>query len=99
MDTSHKFLLVKFSQIPLDREKCENYTPTENAYIDQALVVATSENFPLLNGVTTPISWLIYEYSEIIEQRMIPGGSNNEMLTDVGSSVLTRNCKPSGAKV
>ena len=95
MDTSNNFLRVKFSWIPLD---CENVkiTPPRKipairsvtvmcVCIDQALVVATSGNHLLLNGVTIPVSWLIYEYSETIEQKMIPGGSNDERLTDVGT--------------
>ena len=51
----------------------------------QPLVVASSGNRPLLNSVTAPISWLIYEYSDTIEQRMIPGGSNDDRLTNVGT--------------
>ena len=34
------------------------------AFISQRLVVAASRNHPLLNGVTTPISWLFYECSD-----------------------------------
>ena len=41
------------------------------------LVIAASD------GVATLLSWLIYECSNTIEQCVIPGGSNDERLTDV----------------
>ena len=43
-------------------------------YIGQLLVVAAS------NGVAALISWLIYECSNIIEQSVIPGSSNDNRL-------------------
>lgn len=43
-------------------------------YIGQLLVVAAS------NGVAALISWLIYECSDIIEQSVIPGSSNDDRL-------------------
>ena len=43
-----------------------------HAYIGQSLIVAASDS------VATLISWLIYDCSNMVEQRMIPGGSNNE---------------------
>ena len=55
------------------------------ASVGQPLVVASSGNHPLLNSLTAPVSWLIYKYSDTIEQRMIPGGSNDERLTKVGT--------------
>ena len=48
------------------------------AYFSQPLVIAVSD------GITALLSWLIYECSDIVEQRMIPGGR----LTDVN----TCNC-------
>ena len=65
----------------------ERLTDTDNhklihAYIGQPLVIAASDS------VTTLVSWLIYEYSDTVEQMMIPGGSKDKRLTDVD----TRNC-------
>ena len=51
------------------------------AYIDQPLVVAAS------NGVAALLSWLIYKFSDTIEQRMIPGGSNNGQPTNVDTNI------------
>ena len=48
------------------------------AYFSQPLIIATSDS------ITALLSWLIYECSDIVEQRMIPGGR----LTDVD----TCNC-------
>ena len=45
-------------------------------YISQPFVFAASK------GVAALVSWLIYECSDTVEQRMILGGSN-ERLTDV----------------
>ena len=42
-------------------------------------VVAASRNHPLLDGVVALVPWLIYECSDNVEQRVIPGGR----LTDV----------------
>ena len=43
-----------------------------HASVSQPLIVAASRNHPLLSGVTVPVSWLLYEYSD-------------QMLTDVGT--------------
>ena len=59
--------------------------------VGQPLVVASSGNHPLLNSVTAPVSWLIYEYSDTIEQKMIPGGSNDDRLTNVGTQSTSIN--------
>ena len=48
------------------------------AYFSQPPIIAASD------GITALLSWLIYECSDIVEQRMIPGGR----LTDVN----TCNC-------
>ena len=52
------------------------------AYIGQLLIVAAC------GSVAALISWLIYECSNTVEQRMIPGGSNDKRLTDID----TCNC-------
>ena len=48
-----------------------------HAYISQPLIIAASDS------VTTPVSWLIYECSDTVEQRMIARGSNDKRLTKV----------------
>ena len=35
------------------------------------------------DGVAAFVSWLTYKCSNTVEQRMIPGGSNDKRLTDV----------------
>ena len=35
------------------------------------------------DSVAELVSWLIYEHSNTVKQRMIPGGSNDERLTDI----------------
>ena len=48
-----------------------------HAYISQPLITAASDS------VTALISWLIYECSDTVEQRMIARGSNDKRLTEV----------------
>ena len=60
-----------------------------HAYIDQPLTISASGNHPLLDSVVAPVCWLICECSDTVEQRMIPGGSNNERLTNVGTCTLS----------
>ena len=43
-----------------------------HGYIDQPLVVASSDNVAAL------VSWFNYKFSNTVEQRKIPGGSNDE---------------------
>ena len=44
---------------------------------------SASRNHAILDGVITLIRWLICECSNTVEQRMIPGGSNDERLTNI----------------
>ena len=48
-----------------------------HAYISQPLITAASDS------VTALVSWLIYECSDTVEQRMIARGSNDKRLTEV----------------
>ena len=63
------------------QQRQETDQPRHNlirAYFSQPLIIAASDS------ITALLSWLIYECSDIVEQRMIPGGR----LTDVD----TCNC-------
>ena len=51
------------------------------AYIIQPLLVAASD------GVVALVSWLVYVCSDTVERRMLPGGTNDERLTDVDTYV------------
>lgn len=67
------------------QRKADRHTCRHNlicAYISQPLIVAASDSIAAL------ISWLIYERSNTVEHRMIPGGSNDKRLTDLD----TCNC-------
>ena len=75
----------RLTRVRVQREAEQRRHNLIRASVGQPLIVAASGNHPLLNSVTAPISWLIYKYSDTIEQRMIPGGSNDERLTNVGT--------------
>ena len=74
----------RLTRVRVQREADQHRHNLICASVGQPLV-ASSRNLPLLNGVTAPVSWLIYECGDTIEQRMIPGGSNDKKLTDVGT--------------
>ena len=42
-----------------------------HAYISEPLIVAASD------GVVALVSWLVYDCSDTVDQRRIPGGSND----------------------
>ena len=56
------------------------------AYIGQLLVVATSDRDSVAALISVGI--VVYECSDTVEQRMIPGGNNDARQTDVDSTML-----------